>query len=201
MKAGLPCAGAPVTVGTMDAWGGMFGTGVIADGDAMYQSGTSEIPGIVSAAVHPTPGVIVFPPYDGITLHAAPTQAGGAALAWLGNVMGKTPAQLSGLVERVAPSDAVPLFLPHLQGERAPLWDSASRGVFARIDGRAGPGAQRFCIGIEQDGQAQVLQSHDHFHVYVVGQGPGQAAAHDRHIGGLAQILELLRRRARVPGV
>jgi xylulokinase len=137
---GLPCAGAPVTVGTMDAWGGMFGTGVIADGDAMYQSGTSEIPGIVSSAVHPTPGVIVFPPHEGITLHAAPTQAGGGALAWLGNVMGKTPAQLSSLAERVPTSDAVPAFLPHLQGERAPLWDSSSRGVFARIDGRAGPG-------------------------------------------------------------
>jgi xylulokinase len=32
----------------------------------------------------------------------------------------------------------VPLFLPHLQGERAPLWDSASRGTFARMDGQTG---------------------------------------------------------------
>jgi xylulokinase len=138
VRPGLPCAGVPVVAGTMDAWAGMFGVGVMADGDAMLQSGTSEIAGIVSTVVHPTSGVIVFPPYEGITLHAAPTQSGGAALAWFAQVVGKTPATVSSLAGSIAPSSAVPIFLPHLQGERAPLWDSASRGVFARIDPRAG---------------------------------------------------------------
>ncbi|MBI4924241.1 MAG: carbohydrate kinase [Devosia nanyangense] len=138
VRPGLPCAGVPVVVGAMDAWGGMFGVGVVADGDAMLQSGTSEIAGIVSASVHPTPGVILFPPYEGIVMHAAPTQSGGAAIAWMGAVLGRTPAELSALAATVPPSSAVPLFLPHLEGERAPLWDAASRGVFARIDGRAG---------------------------------------------------------------
>jgi len=122
-------------VGAMDAWGGMFGVGVSADGDAMLQSGTSEIAGIVSSSVHPTPGVVLFPPYDGITMHAAPTQSGGAAVQWFANVLGKTPADLSALVAATTPSAATPLFLPHLQGERAPIWDSATRGVFARLDG------------------------------------------------------------------
>lgn len=140
VRDGLPCAGTPVVTGTMDAWGGMFGIGVVEEGDAMYQSGTSEILGVISSNVDPTPGVIVFPSYDGIVLHAAPTQSGGAALAWLANVLGRTPAELSALAEGVPPSDAVPHFLPHLQGERAPLWDPTSRGVFARIDARAGAG-------------------------------------------------------------
>jgi xylulokinase len=139
VRNGLPCAGTPVVVGAMDAWGGMFGTGVAADGDAMYQSGTSEIPGIVSSTVNPTPGVILFPPYEGIVMHAAPTQTGGAALAWLGKVLNRSPAEMTELAAGIAPSSAVPLFLPHLQGERAPIWDSASRGVFARLDDRAGP--------------------------------------------------------------
>lgn len=138
VRDGLPCAGVPVVVGAMDAWGGMFGVGVVRDGDAMYQSGTSEIPGIVSSTIHPTPGVILFPPYEGIVMHAAPTQTGGAALGWLGGVLGRTPAEMSALAESIEPSSAVPLFLPHLQGERAPIWDSASRGVFARLDTRAG---------------------------------------------------------------
>ena len=138
VRAGLPCAGTPVVVGAMDAWGGMFGTGVAQDGDAMYQSGTSEIPGIVSSSVNPTPGVILFPPYEGIVMHAAPTQTGGAALAWFGQVLGKTPEEMSELAGGTEPGSAVPLFLPHLQGERAPIWDSASRGVFARLDNRAG---------------------------------------------------------------
>lgn len=138
VRPGLPCAGTPVVVGAMDAWGGMFGVGVAENGDAMLQSGTSEIAGIVSSTVHPTPGVILFPPYQGITMHAAPTQAGGASVQWFANVLGKSPAELSALAAGVGPSDAVPFFLPHLQGERAPIWDSASRGVFARLDGRAG---------------------------------------------------------------
>lgn len=138
VRAGLPCAGTPVVVGAMDAWGGMFGVGVAQNGDAMYQSGTSEIPGIVSSTVNPTPGVVLFPPYEGIVMHAAPTQTGGAALAWLGQMLGRAPAEMSALATSITPSSAVPLFLPHLQGERAPLWDSASRGVFARLDNRAG---------------------------------------------------------------
>lgn len=138
IRPGLPGAGAPVVVGAMDAWGGMFGVGVVADGDAMLQSGTSEIAGIVSGRVNPTPGVILFPPYEGITLHAAPTQAGGAALAWFADVLGRSPAEVAELAAQAKPVSSVPLFLPHLQGERAPLWDASSRGVFARMDGRAG---------------------------------------------------------------
>jgi xylulokinase len=135
---GFPCAGIPVVVGTMDAWGGMFGIGVFRDGQAMYQSGTSEILGIVSPVVNPTPGIITFPPYHGIVVHEAPTQSGGAALDWFSGVVGKLPEQLCAEIANVAASDAVPLFLPHLQGERAPLWDTSSRGMFARIDSRTG---------------------------------------------------------------
>ncbi|WP_299723358.1 FGGY family carbohydrate kinase [Devosia sp.] len=136
IKPGLPCAGTPVVVGAMDAWGGMFGVGVVANGDAMYQSGTSEIAGIVSSTIVPTPGVILFPAYEGITMHAAPTQTGGAALGWFAQVLGRTPGETAALASTAQGS--VPFFLPHLQGERAPLWDSASRGVFARLDPSAG---------------------------------------------------------------
>jgi xylulokinase len=138
VRAGLPCARTPVVAGVMDAWSGMFGVGVVANGDAMYQSGTSESPGVVSSKVNRTPGVLVFPPYEGIVMHAAPTQSGGAALSWIAGVLGKEPAAVAELAGTISPSDAVPLFLPHLQGERAPIWDSATRGVFARMDSRAG---------------------------------------------------------------
>ena len=138
VRAGLPCAGTPVIIGTMDAWSGMFGVGVVADGDAMYQCGTSEVPGIVSSTVHPTPGVIVFPPHQGIVMHAAPIQSGGAALSWLAGVLNRTPPETAALAATIAPGANLPLFLPHLQGERAPFWDRATRGVFARLDGSSG---------------------------------------------------------------
>ena len=144
IRPGLPCAGTPVVVGAMDAWGGMFGVGVVENGDAMLQSGTSEISGIVSATIVPTPGVILFPPYEGITMHAAPTQSGGAALSWFAHVLGRTPSETVALASD-AGSD-IPYFLPHLQGERAPLWDSASRGVFARLE--PGSGAPEMALSV-----------------------------------------------------
>lgn len=136
IKAGLPCAGTPVVVGAMDAWGGMFGVGVVENGDAMYQSGTSEIAGIVSSTVLPTPGVILFPAYEGIVMHAAPTQTGGAALGWFAQVLGRSPADVAALA--LEAQGKVPMFLPHLQGERAPLWDSGARGSFAGLDPTSG---------------------------------------------------------------
>jgi xylulokinase len=139
VKEGLPCAGTPVMVGAMDAWAGMFGCGVIENADMMYQSGTSEVAGIVSSRVVPTPGVILFPPYQGIRMHAAPTQAGGASMAWLSALLGRSPQDLSVLAERLDSSETIPFFLPHLAGERAPVWDAAARGVFARLDESASP--------------------------------------------------------------
>ncbi|MCV7429331.1 xylulokinase [Mycobacterium montefiorense] len=122
----------------MDAWAGMVGSGVVGHGDMMYQSGTSEIVGIISTEEKPTPGVVVFPPYQDIVLHAAPTQSGGAALLWLSEILGKSLDQLSALTAQCDRLEAVPLFLPHLQGERAPIWDTTSRGVFARINSQTG---------------------------------------------------------------
>jgi len=139
VRAGLPCAGAPLFLGTMDAWAGMFGIGVTRNGDAMYLSGTSEVLGVLSSLRAPTPGVIVFPTYKGITLHVAPTQSGGASLDWVSRLIGREPAEMSALVAGTVPSASVPLFLPHLQGERAPLWDPASRAVFARVETATGP--------------------------------------------------------------
>jgi xylulokinase len=140
VRNGFPCAGTPVFVGIMDAWAGMFGLGVVRDGNAMYASGTSEVLGMISPDQLATPGVIVFPFHEGIRLHAAPTQSGGASLSWLSTLLGRDADDLSRIVAGTPPSTSAPLFLPHLQGERAPLWDTKSRGVLARIDTVTGPG-------------------------------------------------------------
>jgi xylulokinase len=134
VRAGLPGAGAPVVCATMDAWAGMLGAGGAANGAGVYLSGTSEVGGIVSDARVATPGVVVFPPCEGITVHAGPTQAGGASVAWLANLLGREPPIISELAARRDPKRAGPIFLPHLQGERAPVWDIAARGAFAGLD-------------------------------------------------------------------
>jgi len=139
IKPGLPAAGTPMVVATMDAWSGLFGSGVLDQGDGLYLSGTSEVLGIVSEQKHPESGVIAFPRCEGITLHAAPTQAGGASMAWLSNLLGRTPNELSNLAAGINRHSTVPIFLPHLQGERAPLWNINARASFSGIDASMGP--------------------------------------------------------------
>ncbi len=134
---GLPFAGTPVVLGVMDAWASMFGLGVSRHGQAMYLSGTSEVLGLISSSVYPEPGVITFPSWAGITLHAGPTQAGGASLDWVARLLGRDGDELAAGAARITPNS--PLFLPHLQGERAPLWDPLSRGTFAGLATSAGP--------------------------------------------------------------
>ncbi len=138
IRNGLPGAGAPVATATMDAWAGMLGAGAVGDGEAAYLSGTSEVCGVVSRKRIPTPGVIAFPACEGITLHAGPTQSGGASVAWLGALLGRGPAEISDLAAHADPARPGPIFLPHLEGERAPLWDIAARASFSGLDASMG---------------------------------------------------------------
>ncbi|AEM40329.1 xylulokinase [Ketogulonicigenium vulgare] len=127
-------AGVPVVAGTMDAWASMFGVGVAGEGEGMNLSGTSEVLGLISSTRNPVAGVITFPAWRGITLHAGPTQAGGASLDWLARLLQIEPGAAATLAEGEVIHPRSPLFLPHLEGERAPLWDAVSRGAFAGLD-------------------------------------------------------------------
>jgi xylulokinase len=131
-------SGVPMVTGAMDAWSGTYGAGVSEDGQALYLSGTSEILGIVSSQKVPVPGVIAFPRCQSITLHAAPTQSGGASIEWLSRLLGKSAVELSQLAASADTTKPLPLFLPHLEGERAPLWDINSRASFAGLNSSMG---------------------------------------------------------------
>ena len=137
VRQGLPCAGVPVVTGAMDAWSGLFGAGLSEEGEALYLSGTSEILGLISDQRHPTPGVISFAPCEGMTLHAGPTQSGGASVQWVAKLLSVEVNTVSELAAK-ADLDHVPLFLPHLEGERAPLWDSEAKGSFLGLTSSTG---------------------------------------------------------------
>lgn len=140
MRQGAPLAGRPVASGTMDAWAGLVGAGCAKAGATAYLSGTSEILGISSKTVVPTPGAIVFAQSDDIRIHAAPTQSGGDAKLWFATLAGLGLQQMSELVADTQRSSATPLFLPQLEGERAPLWDANLRAVFLGLSRRSGLG-------------------------------------------------------------
>src|SRR5271165_3613060 len=135
---GKPGAGLPMVNATMDAWSGIIGAGAAHEGAAAYLSGTSEVGGIVSRTRVPTSGVIAFPECDGIMLHAGPTQAGGASVAWLAMLLGRSVEEISELAGQSDATRAAPPFLPHLQGERAPLWDVGARASFSGLDSSMG---------------------------------------------------------------
>lgn len=132
IRGGLPCAGVPIVTGAMDAWSGLLGAGVSQNGQGLYLSGTSEILGVVSKTRIPTPGVIAFAECEGITLHAGPTQSGGASAQWVARLLSIPVSELDILAAQ-ANLAHVPLFLPHLEGERAPLWDSEAKGSFTGL--------------------------------------------------------------------
>lgn len=140
LKDGMALTGCPVVSGTMDAWAGLVGTGGARENSSVYLSGTSEILGISSTNVIPTPGVIVFPECNGVRMHAAPTQSGGDAKLWFSEVSGLSMGDMSELVSHTPRSAATPLFLPQLEGERAPLWDADLRAVFLGMSRRTGMG-------------------------------------------------------------
>jgi xylulokinase len=129
---------APVVAGTMDAWSGLFGAGVREAGQGVYISGTSEILAVASLDRGGAPGVVTFPSAAGLNVHAGPTQSGGDSLRWWGETVGADVAGVLALAARADRAGRPILFLPHLEGERAPLWDSQLRGAFIGLDSRAG---------------------------------------------------------------
>lgn len=138
----LPLGGgykAPVVTGTMDAWGSLFGCGVCRPGEGMYVSGTSEILALVADRRIGAPGVVTFPEVGGLHVNAGPTQSGGDSLRWAAGILGCEPLDVLALAAKADRGGVPILYLPHLEGERAPLWDADLRGAFIGLDSRSGP--------------------------------------------------------------
>ncbi len=128
-------SGCPAVVGTMDAWASLYGSGVSTHGDAFQVSGTSEIIGVISNDNFGAAGVVSFPPFKGWYLHAGPTQMGGETAKWFADFMEFDDLEKVFAYAETALNDRNPLiFLPHLMGERAPLWDPIAKGAFLGLN-------------------------------------------------------------------
>jgi xylulokinase len=126
--------------GTMDAFGCLFGSGARGAGDGAYISGTSEIIALIADKPGQAPGIVSFIPVDGWHVQAGPTQSGGDTLRWLSTLFGQSYETILQMAANVDRSAADAIFLPHLQGERAPFWDSQARGTFVGLDAADGGG-------------------------------------------------------------
>lgn len=63
-----------------------------------------------------------------------PTNNGGNVLEWVEQLVQQQTEAVLSAAETVPPGADGLLFLPYLQGERAPLWNSAARGAYLNID-------------------------------------------------------------------
>jgi xylulokinase len=155
--AGLPgalarLAGRPVMAMATDTWASVLGLGALRPGVAYNLSGTSEVLGLLTATAAPAEGLLTVDWGEALTQIGGPSQSGADTLVWLLGLIGRPaadPRATGAALDAVlaAPRDAQPLlFLPYLQGERAPYWDPSLRGAFIGLNRRHGPADLAYAV-------------------------------------------------------
>jgi sugar (pentulose or hexulose) kinase len=141
---GLP-SGLPVIAGGVDAACATLAAGGVRRGDHVTMLGTSMCWGAIRGDVSAGDGLVSFPhvlrPRENIYVFGGAVTAGGA-ISWLRDAFCHAEiaqARASGAdvhtildaaASALAPGGDGLLFLPHLMGERGPVWDADARGCF-----------------------------------------------------------------------
>jgi len=133
---GVP-AGIPVVAGGGDGACATVGAGCVRPGDTYCCIGTAAWIASVAAEALPDPKMRVFNvlALDGESCAVYGTvQSAGHSLAWAMELLGEDDfSRLDSLLAGApAGSDGL-IFLPYLEGERSPIWDTTARGVFFGI--------------------------------------------------------------------
>jgi len=135
---GLP-KGIPVIAGEMDSITSIVGTGITKKNMCYNISGTSEIIGIsidqqVDLFQTKKQPYFGYPFYNDLQIIFEATQASGKSIDWyIKNIIGNDKNQNEILLKnnKNAFTKIKPLvFLPYIEGERSPIWDSSARGIF-----------------------------------------------------------------------
>ena len=124
---GLP-EGTPVIVGLNDFFAGLVGMGVPTLSPVFDITGTSEHFGAITTEITPQTGMVSGSFLEGFVLYGGTASCGPAltfGMRELGEVRGDLAACLAA---------RPPIFLPYLNGERAPVFDPDARGVFFGLD-------------------------------------------------------------------
>ena len=134
--------GTPFVIGATDGCLANLGTGAIQHSIAALTIGTSGALRVAgnTAVVNEKAMNFSYRLDEGIFINGGPVNNGGIAVKWhLKNILQKTELKKSdyddtlGKIEAVEPGAEGLIFLPYLQGERAPIWDSKSCGTFFGI--------------------------------------------------------------------
>lgn len=118
----------PVYTGLNDFFAGIYGMGVKKPGEVFDITGTSEHLGIICDALKPGTKMVSGPFIENF-VHYGVTASSGVSLDFAISEFGLSDIELT---EDFIKSS--PLFLPYLNGERAPIFDAFSSGVFFGMD-------------------------------------------------------------------
>lgn len=142
-QTGLP-EGTPVVLGGGDGACATAGAGAVKPGEAYhYLGGTSWI-AAVSTAYAPDPQARISSLCGlapGQYVHYGTVQSAGSSVEWFLEAIGVGKhavdpyAALEALAAESPPGARGLFFLPYLQGERAPIWDTNARGVLFGLTG------------------------------------------------------------------
>lgn len=129
---GLP-EGVPVVTGWNDLNASVLGSGAVNEGDAFDVTGSSEHVGMVTSRRPGAPQLMYAPFLPGKHLFYGMTLNGGGVLTWYCETFGRSIEEVTRLAESVPAGSEGLFFLPYLDGERAPVWDSRAAGAFVGI--------------------------------------------------------------------
>lgn len=141
-------AGVPVFAGSMDAWASAVGAGAARPGQAYDIAGTSEVVGLITRERRAVPGLVALLWGEAVHQIGGPTQAGADCARWCHEIF-RLRGGLAAAIERAGarlPATELPLFLPYLAGERAPLWREDLRAAFHRVSRGHGPDDFLFAV-------------------------------------------------------
>lgn len=163
--------GIPVYVGLNDYYASLLGMGIWNTGDMFDITGTSEHLGILEDAVN-METEMVSGPYLRHHVHYGVTGSSGASLDF-GLQFSKTGEMDLGETLKHKP----PIFLPYLNGERAPIWDGDAKGVYFGIQ-----------AGCSKEDMAYAVLEGVSFSLYHIYEKMGQPEAKVMYIAGGAAV-------------
>ena len=132
--------GLPVVCGWNDLNACVLGSGSVRVGDEFNITGTSEHMGLVTDRRVTNPKVMCGPFLKGKRLLYGATLSGGGSLDWYRRISGRPLAELLALAESAPAGSESLVFLPYLDGERAPIWDLKASGAFVGLRTRHNEG-------------------------------------------------------------
>ena len=141
-------AGTPVAVGATDTAAELVALGAVRAGASLVKIASTGTVVAVSREPHPDRRLLTYPhAIPGHWYSLAATNTAARAYTWLRGSVFRTPdgsftaayEEMDRLASRVSPGAAGLLFLPYLEGERAPRWDADLRGAFLGLSSAHGP--------------------------------------------------------------